>query len=181
MRDAVSSRNKIPIHAEKCGKTSDEFFKFYLEFVDTYIPEWTVSLGETAEDSVLFCPFCGAQVFLCKRKLSDKWKVRKCICEDFLEWFMKGDEHYPNFNAPTSMFKFVPEARQFYMHYRKGFGEGWIPITYCIYCGEPLAEMVAEYGIPSVIADRLDPSEWQGKYKICTKKKVLTENDQLPD
>ncbi|MDR1233045.1 MAG: hypothetical protein LBJ75_02180 [Puniceicoccales bacterium] len=90
---------------------------------------------------------------------------------------MKGI-HYPNMKSPTPMFKYEPRENQFYMHYRKGFGEGWIPITYCIYCGEPLSEMVEKYGIPKVIADRLDPSEWQGKYKLCTKKKVLTTNFQ---
>jgi hypothetical protein len=41
--------------------------------------------------------------------------------------------------------------------------------------------MVEKYGIPEVITKRLNPSEWQGKYKVCTKKKVPTEKDQLPD
>jgi hypothetical protein len=126
-----------------------------------------------------FCPFCGKNISIFREE-SRKWQKRNYICGSFLKWFgitKDGQQAV----APTPMFKYEPRENRFYMHYRKGFGEGWIPITYCIYCGEPLSEMVEKYGIPKVIADRLDPSELQGKYKLCTKKKVLTENDQLPD
>jgi hypothetical protein len=181
MVSAISSKNKVPISAERCGDIGHEFYRFNLEFVDVYNPEEELKLyGEFVGDGLIFCPFCGKQLLPCGVNLSKKWKARKHICEDFLGWFMKGSQ-FPNFKAPTPMFKYEPRENQFYMHYRKGFGEGWIPITYCIYCGEPLSEMVEKYDIPKVIADRLDPSEWQEKYKLCTKKKVLTENDQLPD
>lgn len=180
MYGAVSSRCEIPINIEKCGDVGNEFYRFDLEFVDTYIPEELVLLGEVAEDSVMFCPFCGRHIDSCELDLSEKWEIRHCICEDFLEWFMKGDEYCPNFKAPTAMFKYEPMENQFYMHCRKGFGDGWIPITHCIYCGEVLSEMVEKYGIPEEIADKLDPAEWHGKYKLCNKKE-FPEDGQLSD
>jgi hypothetical protein len=152
---AISSENEIPIYAEKFSNARGGFFRFCLEFVDTYNAEKLAEYGEIAEDDMSFCPFCGKQVSPCSKDLSGEWKKHKCICEDFLEWFM-GGIHYPNMKAPTPMFKYELQENQFYMHYRKEFGEGWIPVKYCIYCGEPLSEMVEKYGIPKVIADRLN-------------------------
>jgi hypothetical protein len=156
MFSAISSKNKIPINIEKCGNIDYEFYRFDLEFVDMYDPEDELKLyGEISGDGLVFCPFCGKQILPCGANLSKEWKTRECFCEDFLEWFMKG-RRYPNIKAPTPMFKYELQENQFYMHYRKGFGEGWIPVKYCIYCGEPLSEMVEKYGIPKVIADRLN-------------------------
>jgi hypothetical protein len=182
MYKAVSVTNEIPINVEQ-EKDERGLYRFDMEFVDDWDPEFMILLEEIPRDAVDFCPFCGTNISTCiviLKEDSFKWRKRDYICGSFRRWF-NVDKNGACECAPTSMFKYEPEENKFYMHYRKGFGEGWIPITYCIYCGEPLAQMVEKHGIPKVIADRLHPSRWQGKYKLCEKKKVLTENDQLPD
>lgn len=52
-------------------------------------------------------------------------------------------------------------------------GRRWISVL--LYCGEPLSEVVEKYSIPKVIANRLDPSEWQNKYKLCRKEPRITD------
>jgi hypothetical protein len=174
---AISGRSwKIPIDLTL---TEDGEYHFRMEYVDIGNVEEFIALDEIPSDPIDFCPFCGKNISIFGEE-SYKWKKRDYVCGSFRRWFAV-DKNGIHTNAPTSMFKYEPRENKFYMHYRKGSGEGWIPITYCIYCGEPLAEMVEKYGIPEVIADRLAPSEWHGKYKLCTKKKVLTESDQLPD
>jgi hypothetical protein len=158
MYNAILLQSKNPINIKMYRDVNRKFSRFDLEFVDTYNPEEFALWEGIAEDSISFCPFCGKQVDPCELDLSKEWKTREYICEDFLEWFMKG-RRYPNVKAPTPMFKYEASENQFYMHYRKGFGEGWIPITYCIYCGEPLSEMIEKYGIPKVISDRLNHFE----------------------
>jgi hypothetical protein len=181
MYEAISSKNKFPIDVEN-EKDKNGLRRFDLEYVDIGNPEEFIALDEIPSDPVDFCPFCGENISTCipVREEAYKWQKRDYICGSFRRWF-NVDENGNYANAPTPMFKFDPTNGQFYMHYRKGFGEGLIPIEYCIYCEEPLSQMVKKYGLPDVIAAHLDPSEWQGKYKICTKKKTLTENDQLPD
>jgi hypothetical protein len=159
MYNAVSLRNNIPIYVELCGDAGSEFYRFNLELVNFYRPEPQYDDGsDEAAIDIDFCPFCGRQVFSCKVDFTGKWKKEKNICEDFLWWFRK-NVNGEFIAAPTPMFKYEPRENQFYMHYRKGFGEGWIPITYCIYCGEPLSEMVEKYGIPKVISDQLNHFE----------------------
>jgi hypothetical protein len=174
MWKAISSENEIPIFVEEFNNVRGKFFRFFLEFVDMYNVEQLAKYEEIDGDEISFCPFCGKQVDPYDKDLSGKWKKRKYICQDFLEWFMEGI-HYLNMTAPTPMFKYDPRESQFYMHHRKGFGEGWIPIKYCIYCGEPLSEMVEKYGLSKFIAAKLDPSEWQEKYKLCRKEPEVTD------
>jgi hypothetical protein len=177
---AISSENKVPISAEMCGDIGRKFYRFNLEFVDDYNPEEELKLyGEFIGDDLIFCPFCGKQILPCDIDLFGEWKKRQHMCESFLEWFMKGNR-YPNMKTPTPMFKYEPTENQFYMHHRKGFGEGWIPIKYCIYCGEPLSEMVEKYGLSKFIAAKLDPSEWQGRHKLCRKEPKITDYSKFP-
>jgi hypothetical protein len=181
MRKAVSSENEVPISVKKFSNVRGKFLNFLLEFVDTYNAEKLAEYGEIAEDGISFCPFCGKQVDPYEADLSGKWRKRKHMCESFLAWFMEGGEYYPNEKAPTPMFKYDPKENQFYMHHRKGFGEGWIPITYCIYCGEPLSEMVEKHGLSKFIAAKLDPSEWQGKYILCHKEPKVTDYAKISE
>lgn len=179
MWKAVSSENEVPISIEEFSNVRGEFLNFLLGFVDTYNAEELAERDEIAEDGISFCPFCGKQVDPYEADLSGRWQKRKYMCESFLEWFMKGNR-YPNMKAPTPMFKYDPKENQFYMHYRKGFGEGWIPVKYCIYCGEPLSEMVEKYGLSKFIAAKLDPSEWQSRYKLCRKEPKITDYSKFP-
>jgi hypothetical protein len=94
---------------------------------------------------------------------------------------MEGDGPCKNMKAPTPMFKFDPAENRFYMHYRRGFGNGWIPIKYCVYCGEPLSEMVEKHGLSKFIAAKLDPSEWKGKYKLCRGQRKMMDYSKLPN
>lgn len=178
MYGAVSSTNKIPINVEP-EKDERGLYRFDMEFVDDWDPELMMRLEEIPRDVLDFCPFCGKNISIFQEE-SCKWQRRDYICGSFRRWFAV-DANGIYENAPTPMFKYDPGENQFYMHHRKGLGEGWIPVKYCIYCGEPLSEMVEKYGIPEVIANHLPPSTWQGKYKICTKKKIVTSKHQLPD
>jgi hypothetical protein len=179
MYEAILPTSVIPINVEN-KKNNHGLYRFDMEFVDINNQEECALLDEIPTEPIDFCPFCGKNISIFMAERSDRWKTRSFVCGSFRKWFGLNKDGKQAV-APTPMFRYEPKENQFYMHYRKGFGEGWIPITYCIYCGEPLAEMVEKYGIPAVIVQHLDPSEWKDKYKICYGEKKLTKDDQLPD
>jgi hypothetical protein len=80
------------------------------------------------------------------------------LCDAFLAWFDKEEVI-----TPTRMFEYDHRHNQFYLHNRKGFGEGFTPVKYCIYCGEPLSEMIEKHGLPDNIKESLNTDEWWKK------------------
>jgi hypothetical protein len=157
MWNAVNGRNKIPINLDEnelpCG----------IEFVDVDL--YLGFFGSEREylktfpyqDMVEFCPFCGKKIYVIKRHRSGRW-VEKTLCGGFLAWFNKDEV-----KAPTRMFEYDHRNNQFYLHNRRGFGEGFTPVKYCIYCGEPLSEMIEKHGLPNLIKNCLHTDEWWKK------------------
>jgi hypothetical protein len=153
MWDAIKEKSKKPLNAEE--EENGRLF-YALEFADLY-PSSIHFDDEIGNESVQFCPFCGKKISVFKFERSGRWKRRKTLCGGFLTWFEEG------LKAPTRMFEYDHRHNQFYLHNRKGFGEGFTPVKYCIYCGEPLSEMIGKYGLPDNIKESLHTDEWWKK------------------
>jgi uncharacterized protein YwqG len=154
MWEALKKKNNLPINAQK--EEPRQVF-YALEFVDLY-PCILNFDDEIGDESVDYCPFCGEKISTCRSEKANRWKKRKTLCGGFLTWFNKKEP-----KAPTRMFEYDHRHNQFYLHNRRGFGEGFIPVKYCIYCGEPLSEMIEKHGLPDIIKECLHTDEWWKK------------------
>jgi hypothetical protein len=160
MQYSVQGRNEIPINVDKdnvffcCGlefieeDPYREFFKSNTEYLEVF----------PYDEIIKYCPFCGKKVFICKFIRAGRWKKRKTLCDGFSAWFNQKE-----LKAPTRMFEYDHRNNQFYLHNRRGFGEGFTLVKYCIYCGEPLSEMIEKHGLPDTIKDSFHTDEWWKK------------------
>jgi hypothetical protein len=154
MWSVIKEKSKVPISAEK--EENDRLF-YALEFVDRYSNSMHFD-DDIGDESIEYCPFCAKKISVFfKFERAGRWKRRKTLCGSFLTWFE--DEH----KSPTRMFEYDHRSNQFYLHNRRGFGEGFTPVKYCIYCGEPLSEMIEKHGLPNIIKDCLHTDEWWKK------------------
>jgi hypothetical protein len=154
MFDAICAVGIVPINVERIE--NNKLF-FGLRFVDLSPDSIVFEDGfedDNGDDSIQFCPFCGKKVSIFKGERSGRWKKRKTLCGSFLAWFNNEGK------APTRMFEYDHRNNQFYLHKRKGFGDGYIPVKYCIYCGEPFSEMISKHGIPEFIKNSLRTDDW---------------------
>jgi hypothetical protein len=152
MWDAVGKKTRIPINV-------DHNRRFYCLEYATLCQSVIELDDEIGDASIDYCPFCGRKISVHKYEKPNRWKNRKTLCGGVLSWFDPNVEKV----APPRMFEYDHRHNQFYLHNRKGFGDGFTPVKYCIYCGEPLSEMIEKHGLPEVIKDCLHTDEWWKK------------------
>lgn len=119
-----------------------------------------VTWSDAGDDAIDFCPFCGKKVSIFQSMRYGSWKHRNHLCGSFLykcDW--SKDEEMDLYFHPMpgeSVFVYNFTRRQMYLRAKyildkTGDVEGFIPIDYCPYCGEPFAYMLEKYGIPDEV------------------------------
>lgn len=153
MMEAVSSINEIPINAEPMDNGK---IYYAIERYTPFNPDVEL-IEENLFSSIQFCPFCGKKVSIFPRERSGNWKHRKRLCFGFLLCGIVRRKEQ------VEMIEYDHRNNQLYLHKRRGFGDGLIPITYCIFCGENVGDMISKYGIPNEMKECLHPDEWWKK------------------
>lgn len=150
---AIKNTNEIPINLELGNFPCGIEFNYSNELQEDYFKDLPYDMV------IDYCPFCGKKISVFKTERSGRWKKRKRLCEGIVSWFDVDKKQASQINA----FEYDHRNNQFYVHKRKGFGNGLIPIEYCICCGEPLSRMVELYGLPDSIKLSLHSDEWWKK------------------
>lgn len=149
MEQAIATKGQVPINfVEEDGS-------YGVEYICRDSSIWSL-LNEPYDALIAFCPFCGKNISVIKVYPPEPLEGRSNLCGGFLSWFGKGVPE-------PRLFEYNHTNNQFYMHSRRNFGDKFIPISYCIYCGEPLSEMVDKYGIPAEISNNMRTDEWWKK------------------
>ena len=157
MREALEEVGPIPINLDRgdwpSGIECINHYDLKLDF-ETDEEFWLLKPYTIINNA---CPFCGKNISFRRRRKRDP-KYSKGLCNGFLSWFDRNNSPYM-----VGMVEYNHRNNQFYLHNRKGLGEGYIPINYCTLCGEPLSEMVSKYGLPDEIKSCLHSDEWWKK------------------